>query len=102
MTNRRVFLGFAVAAALATAVPASLAVAQSTGFYKKFKGQLFVSDQAFSASDDDAALAAQIKKQSKAELAATGGNEEGAEWTFHWLAVLSKKPGTPNATIFFY
>ena len=32
-----------------------LAIAQSTKFYKKHRGQLFVSTEAFEASDDDAA-----------------------------------------------
>ncbi len=96
--SRRAFLILA-AASLFTA---SLAFAQSAKFYKKHKGQLIVSDKPFEASDDDDALTAQVKKQGRTELTATGGNEDGAAWDFYWIAVLNKKPGTPNATIFFY
>ena len=80
----------------------SLAYAQTSKFYKKYKGQLIVSDKAFEASEDDDAMAAQIQKNSRKELKATGGNEDGAAWDFHWIAVLNKKPGSANATIFFY
>jgi hypothetical protein len=96
--SRRAFL-FLAAASLFTA---SLAFAQTSKFYKKHKGQLIVSDKPFEASEDDDALAAQVKKQAKSELNATGGNEDGAAWDFYWMAVLNKKPGTANATIFFY
>jgi hypothetical protein len=98
-TNRRAILTGTVAALLLSTF--GLAIAQSTKFYKKHKGQLFVSTEAFEAGEDDAALAAQVKK-AKGALDATGGNEDSAEWRFHWMAVLSAKPGTASATIFFY
>jgi hypothetical protein len=81
---------------------ASLAYAESSKFYKQHKGQLIVSDKAFEASDDDATMSAQVKKNGKTTLTATGGTEDGASWDFHWMAVLNKKPGSANATIFFY
>jgi hypothetical protein len=99
MNTRRGLLASAVAALLFCSF--GLALAQSTKFYKKHRGQLLVSTEPFEASDDDAALAAQAKK-AKGELVATGGNEDSAEWRFHWMAVLSAKPGNANATIFFY
>jgi hypothetical protein len=80
---------------------ASVAFAQSTKFYKKYKGQFFVTDTAFEIVDDDAAMAAQVKK-AKTELKSNGGNEDAAAWRFNFMAVLNKKPGTASATIFFY
>jgi hypothetical protein len=91
----------AVATILVGAFQASVADAQTTKFYKKFKGQLFVSDQAFQVHDDDGAMVDQVKKRSKTELTGTDG-ESGRSWDFSYLAVLSKKPGSPNATIYFY
>ena len=99
MNNRRGLLASAVAALLLCSF--GLAYAQSKQFYKQHKGQLLVSTEPFEASDDDAALSAQAKK-AKGELTATGGSEDSAEWRFHWMAVLNAKPGSANATIFFY
>src|SRR4051794_40289532 len=95
---RRAFLLFTASSLLV----ATFAYGQSTKFYKKFKGQLIVSDKPFEASDDDDVMAAQVKKLAKTELTATGGTEDGASWDFHWIAVLNRKPGASNATIFFY
>jgi hypothetical protein len=89
-----------VAVALAV-LGASVAWAQSAKFVKKYKGQLFVSDQEFQVIDDDAAMSDQIKKNSKSSLEGTQG-EDAKSWDFYWIAVLSKKPGSANATIFFY
>jgi hypothetical protein len=98
MTSRR----FILAAAACAVFASSFALAQSKKFYNKHKGQLFVATEAFEATDDDAALSAQVKK-AKHELTSTGGRtEDSAEWRFHWMAVLSRKPGSANATIFFY
>jgi hypothetical protein len=96
--HRRAFLVLAAASVLF----GSFALAQSTKFYKKYKGQLIVSDKPFEVVDDDDAMAKQIAKNSKSELAASGGTEDGASWDFHWIAVLNKKPGVSNATVFFY
>ena len=96
--QRRAFLFLTCASLLV----ASVAYAESSKFYKKHKGQLIVSDKAFEASPDDDAMIAQIKKNARTELKATGGTEDGASWDFHWIAVLNKKPGSSNATIFFY
>jgi cytochrome oxidase Cu insertion factor (SCO1/SenC/PrrC family) len=98
---RRAFLVLA-AASLATLMVGSLASAQTAKFFKKYKGQLIVSDKAFEVVEDDESMGAQIKKNARTELTATGGTEDGASWDFHWIAVLNKKPGTSNATVFFY
>ena len=103
--NRRAFLQLLVASSLvlgALALAGSAALADGGKFYKSNKGKLFVSDKPFEASEDEDAMASQVKKQGKTELKATGGTEDGASWDFHWLAALSKKPGTSTATIFFY
>ena len=99
MLNSRRAILLVAAASLFTA---SLAFAQNSKFYKKHKGQLIVSDKPFEAGEDDSNRTAQVKKQGKSQLAATGGSEDGANWDFYWLAVLNRKPGTSNATIFFY
>ena len=97
--NRRAWLVFVVTSSL---LAGSVALGDGGKFYRANKGKLFVSEKPFEASDDDDALAAQVKKLGRTELKATGGTEEGASWDFHWIAVLNKKPGSASATIFFY
>ena len=99
--NRRAFLQVVVASSLALGLAGS-AVLAAGRFYGANKGKLFVSDKPFEASEDEDAMASQVKKLSKTELKATGGTEDGATWDVHWIAVLSKKPASSTATIFFY
>jgi hypothetical protein len=99
MRTRKNLLATAMAAAVVFVVGA--AAAQTAKFVSKYKGQLFVSDQEFAVTDDDAAMAAQIKKNARKELEGKDG-AEGKEWSFHWLAVLSKKTSSANVTMFFY
>ncbi len=99
--HRRAFV-LLMASSLLLGLVGSVALAQAGKFYKANKGKLIVSDKPFEASEDEDAMAAQVKKQAKTELKATGGTEEGASWDFHWIAVLNKKPGSASATIFFY
>jgi hypothetical protein len=105
MRNQRRAFWLATVALVASSVwvAGSVAAADAGGkFYRANKGKLFVSEKPFEATEDEDAMAAQVKKQSRTELKATGGNEDGASWDFHWVAVLSKKPGSANATILFY
>jgi hypothetical protein len=91
----------ALASFAVLAVMAQGADAGSPKALAKYRGQVLVSDTAFSVLDDDAAMLAELKKQTKTVLEHTAESDEGATWDFFWLGVLKAKPGTSKAVIAF-
>lgn len=78
-------------------VAASAALAQSAAVYRKFKGQIIVSDREIPVSDSDAEMVKTLKRIHKTSLDGSGGT-----WSFYFMAFLNKKPGTSQLTVAFY
>jgi hypothetical protein len=68
--------------------------------WKKYKGQLIVSDtQIRSDYDDDKEMIAALKKAHKPSLSKPDGSET---WSVYFIAFLSKKPGGKAVSLVFY
>lgn len=75
----------------------SVANAQSAAVYKKFKGQIIVSDAPIEIVGNDNAVTKSLKKAQKSELRGSEGT-----WSFHFMAFLAKKPTQGQLTVAFY
>lgn len=83
-------------AALAASAPA--AWAQASAAYKKFKGQIIVSDQEIPADwESDQAMVAGLKKLHRTKVA-----KQGETWRFYFMGFLQKKAGAPQINLVFY